>query len=73
MVKSAHFPMFLYVSHIPIGHSHGGKVMCLLRFLTWGRALKGTCSQVAIVESEDTKNWINMSLSRRPGGCEEKF
>ena len=41
MVKSAHFPMFLYVSHIPIGHSHGGKVMCLLRFLTWGRALKG--------------------------------
>ena len=25
---------------------------------------RGTCSQVAIVESEDTKNWINMSLSR---------
>ena len=34
--------------------------------------LLGHISQVAIVESEDTKNWINMSLSRSSEGRKRK-
>ena len=53
-----HYRLFMVRSCINLHHQ---------RSVLFTALLCGELEQVAIVESEDTKNWINMSLSRKNG------